>query len=169
MRYKKLKVSIVLLLGLGLTGLHAQTMYVKQTNGTQSAYALSDIKKMSFSSGNITVSKTTGSPDTYSLSYIRYLNFQDLTTNIAMIEKQEATIQLYPNPVNDFLNIQVPIMSNQACVIEILSIEGRVVYQGKLNQQSDVYQINVSILPQGMYFCEISNGITTETTKFIKQ
>ena len=169
MKHKKLKLSTVLLLGLGLTGLQAQTMYVRQTSGTQTPYSLSNIKKMSFSSGNITVSKTIGSPDTYSLSGIRYLNFQDLTTNIATAEKQELVMTLYPNPVVDVLNLQLSIKSSQACVIEILSMEGRVVYQEKLNQQSDVYQINVSALPKGLYLCKVNNGITTETTKFFKQ
>src|SRR5690554_5092155 len=58
MRHKRLKLSAVLLLGLGLTGLQAQTMYVKESSGTQTAYALSNIQKMSFSSGNLTVTKT---------------------------------------------------------------------------------------------------------------
>lgn len=55
MRHKRLKLSAVLLLGLGLTGLQAQTMYVKESSGTQTAYTLSNIQKMSFSSGNLTV------------------------------------------------------------------------------------------------------------------
>lgn len=169
MKYKKLKLSAALFLGLGLTGLQAQTIYMKQTSGTQTTYALSNIKKMTFSSGNITVSKTTGNPDTYALSGIRYLNFQVLTANIATIEKQEGLMTLYPNPVVDVLNIQLSIKSKQAFVIEILSIEGKVVYQEKLNEQSDIFQKNVSALPKGIYICKVNNGITTETTKFLKQ
>ena len=34
MRHKRLKLSAVLLLGLGLTGLQAQTMYVKESSGS---------------------------------------------------------------------------------------------------------------------------------------
>lgn len=42
MTHKKLKFSAVLLLGLGLTGLQAQTMYVKESSGTQTAYAVNN-------------------------------------------------------------------------------------------------------------------------------
>lgn len=169
MKHKKLKLSAILLLGFGLTGLQAQTMYVRQTIGTQTAYTLSNIKKMSFSSGNITINKIAGSPDTYLLSGLRYLNFQDLTTNIAMLGKQEGTMTIYPNPVVDLLNIQLSQSINQSYVIEILSIDGREVYKEIINRQDNVYQINVSLLSQGIYFCKINNGIITETTKFIKQ
>ena len=168
MKHKKLKLSALLLLGLGLTVLQAQTMYVRPTSGTQTAYMLSNIKKMNFSSGNIAVNKISGVPDNYALSGIRYLNFQDLTTNIEMPEKQEGAVQLYPNPVVNFLNINVSQTLSQSYVIEILSIDGREVYKEKMNGKNEGYQINVSILPHGIYFCKINNGITTETIKFIK-
>lgn len=168
MKHKKLKLSVLLLMVLGLSGLHAQTMYVRQTSGTQTSYSLSNIKKMNFSSGNIIVNKTTGTPDTYALSGIRYLNFQDLTNNINALDKQEGAIQLYPNPVVNFLNIEGFQTLNQSYVIEILSIDGREIYKEKINGQNKSCQINVSVLPQGMYFCKINNGITTKTMKFIK-
>jgi hypothetical protein len=169
MRYKKLKLSAILLLGLGLTGLQAQTMYVKQTSGTQTAYLLNNIRKLDFSSGNITVHKTAGMPDTYSLTGLRYLNFQDLTTTIAMLEKQEGTMRLYPNPVADVLNIQQVNERNQVSTIEILTIDGRLVYKEKQKTHENATQINVSGLPQGLYLCKIHNEKRTETTKFIKK
>ena len=168
MRQKKVKLSALLLLGLGLTGLEAQTMHVKETIGTQTSYLLSNIRKLDFAPGNITVAKTVGIPDTYALSGIRYLNFQDLTTAIASVDQQGA-LQLYPNPVADVLNIQLPNEGNQVCIIEILTIDGRLVYKEKQNPYKNATQINVSALPQGIYLCKINNGITTATTKFIKQ
>ena len=169
MRQKKVKLSALLLLGLGLTGLEAQTMHVKQTSGTQTSYLLSNIRNLNFSPGNITVAKTVGIPDTYALSDIRYLNFQDLTTAIASVDKQGA-IQLYPNPVADVLNIQLPNEGNQECIIELLAIDGRLVCKEKQNPHENVIQVNVSLLAQGIYFCKVGKGTTTTTTtKFIKQ
>jgi hypothetical protein len=163
-----LKIIAALLLGLGLTGIQAQTIYVRQESGTQTAYELSKITKMSFSSGNISVSKTNGISDTYLLSDLRYLNFQDLTTKIEMVKQQDEVIQVFPNPVIDLLNIQLSAKGSQDYIIEILSINGKVIYQEKIIQQYNTYKINVSLLPQGIYFCKINNGIKTETTKFIK-
>jgi uncharacterized protein (TIGR02145 family) len=82
MRHKRLKLSAVLLLGLELTGLQAQIMYVKESSGTQTAYTLSNIQKMSFSSGNLTVTKTDNSSWVFALSDLRYLNFSDITTDL---------------------------------------------------------------------------------------
>ena len=82
MRQKRLKLSAVLLLGLGLTGLQAQTMYVWESNSTQTDYALSNIRKMTFSGGNVTIQKTDNSTGVYGLSGLRYLNFTDLATSI---------------------------------------------------------------------------------------
>ena len=82
MRHNMLKISAVILLGLGLTGLQAQTMYVNESSGTQTAYTLSNIQKMSFSSGNLTVTKTDNSSGVYALINLRYLNFSDVSTDL---------------------------------------------------------------------------------------
>jgi len=42
MKCRKLKLITLLLLGVGLTGLQAQTMYVKENSGTQTAYTLNN-------------------------------------------------------------------------------------------------------------------------------
>jgi len=170
MRHKKLKLSAVLLLVLGLTGLQAQTMYVKEKSGTQTAYTLSDIRKMSFSSGNILVIKTSGSTDTYALEDIRYLNFKDLTTGLPIAKQDNLNnLTVFPNPVNDVLHIQFAASENQQASLELLSIEGKVVYSQTLSRQAVVYQINISSLPKGLYVCKINNGTSIETIKFIKQ
>ena len=70
------------MLRLGLTGLQAQTMYVKESSDTQTAYTLSSIRKITFSGGNATVQKTDNSTGGYALSGLRYLNFTDLSTSI---------------------------------------------------------------------------------------
>lgn len=170
MKHKKLIIGATLLFGLGLSGLQAQTsMYLEQMNNTQTAFSLSSIRKLSFPTGNITVSKTTGSSDTYALSSLRYLKFGDTETAIATIKNQGDILQLYPNPVVDVLNIQLFLAEGQIGEIEILSIEGKVVYKKVINSTTNVYQVNVSTLPKGIFLCKINNGITTETTKFFKK
>ena len=169
MRHKKLKLSTLLFLGIGLTGLKAQTMYMKATNGTQTAYVLSNISKMSFSPGNIIVSKTSGSSDTYALSNMRYMNFTNFGTGISEEARAISEIHLFPNPVIEVLNIQLPSTGNSTTVIEIISLEGRVVYTQSINSNTDVYRINIQSLPNGMYICKLNNGTAIETTKFFKK
>ncbi len=61
-----------------LEGVQGQNMYVR-TNSNQTTYSLANVKKLTFSSGNIVVSTTSGGIDNYALSSLRYLNFTDLS------------------------------------------------------------------------------------------
>lgn len=172
MRHKKLKLCALLLLGLGLTGLQAQKMYVKEKVGTQTAYLLTDIKKMSFSSGNIAIQKTDGNSNQFALSGLRYLNFNDLSIGIgrSATAQKNSEMQVYPNPVVDVLNIQAQLPAlNQKGKIEILSIVGKVVYSQEVNSHENVYHIDATSLPKGLYLCRLSIGSVIETSKFIKQ
>lgn len=164
-----MKLCAVLLLVLGLTGLQAQTMYVREISGIQTAYVLTNISKMSFESGNIMVRKTSGNTGTYALANLRYLNFTDLTVGISEMEQATAEVIVFPNPVNDMLNIQLLSTVKTTGVIEILSLEGKVIYKQTINGNANVYQVNISTLPKGMYICRINNGTNIKITKFIKQ
>ena len=169
MRHKKLQLSAILLLGLGLTGLQAQTMYVKQSSGTQTAYALSNIQKMTFSSGNVTVQKTDNTTGVYALSGLKYLSFQVFTTGIN--EPQMAagnTLLTYPNPVADLLTIDLTGTKNGKGRISILNLEGKVMQTQKTSGMS-IVTLNLSQLPQGVYLCRYTNGAETKTVKIIKK
>lgn len=166
MKYKKLK--IVFLLGFVYTGLQAQTMYVKETSGTQTNYPLNNIQTLTFSGGSLLVHNNSGSPDTYLLSGIRYLNFVDLTTEISITDKSSENILFYPNPVIDVLNVQLPTGVSQSLDIEVISIDGRVIYKERSSSTTAVYQINVSALPKGIYICKLNYETNYETFKFLK-
>jgi len=77
MRHKGLKLTLFIIVGLGLSGLQAQTMYVKENVGTQTVYSLSNIGKISFSSGNLTISLLDTSSVVYTISSLRHLSFSD--------------------------------------------------------------------------------------------
>lgn len=170
MKHKLLKLNAVLLLGLGLTPLQGQTaMTVKQTGGTQTAYALSAIRKLTFSNtGNMSVTKTTGSTDDYALIGVRYLKFGDTDTGIATSTTAKGNLQLYPNPVVDVLYIQLSEAGSRVAIVELLSIEGKVLYKGQLTG-TGIYQVNVSQFRKGVYLCRVNNGTSIETTKFLKR
>ncbi len=80
MRHKKLKLNVMLLLGFGLTGLQAQNMYVVEKNGTQTAYSLDELEKMTFSSSYVTVHKTDNSTKAYALDRLKYLSFDEISS-----------------------------------------------------------------------------------------
>ena len=166
---KRLKLSAVLLLGLGLTGLQAQTMYVKESSGTETAYTLSTIQKMSFSSGNLTITKTDNSSGVYALSYLRYLNFSDISTDLQEdLSVQNQMLKVYPNPVGDILNIDLTGMSEAEGTLSILNFEGKTVLSRQVNNEG-VLSLDISSLPTGIYLCRYSNATEIKTVKIIKQ
>ncbi len=169
MRHKRMKLSAILLFGIGLTGLQAQTMFVKQSNGTQTAYALSNVRKMTFSSGNVTVQKTDNTTGVYVLSGLSYLSFQDFTTGINEPQMPAVnTLLTYPNPIADMLNIDLTGTKNGEGCISILNLEGKVMQTQKTSGMGMV-TFNLSQLPQGIYLCRYTNGAETTTVKIVKQ
>lgn len=84
MKNKQLILSVLLLLGIGLSGLQAQTMYVLKTSGEQTSYTLNNIQKLTFSDGDITVSEIGGTSTIYAIAGLRYLSFADLNIPVAL-------------------------------------------------------------------------------------
>jgi hypothetical protein len=165
----RLKLSAVLLLGLRLTGLQAQTMYVKENNGTQTAFALSNIQKMSFSSGNLTVTKTDNTNGVYTLNNLRYLNFTDFSTKIEEpLSFQKQMLSVYPNPVTNVLNIDLTGTVQEEGTLIIFNFEGKAVLNRQVSH-AGVLSLNIGHLPKGLYLCRYANVTETRTVKIIKQ
>ena len=177
-KQKKLKVESKKLKVLGVLALltfyfslftaTAQTMYVKESSGTQIAYTLSSIRKMTFSGGNATVQKTDNSTGVYNLSGLRYLSFEDLTTVLEQPVQQGASnLIVYPNPVADVLNIDLTGVESEG-TISILALEGKLL-QVQKTDGSNTVTLNLSQLPQGIYLCRYVSRTEIKTVKIIKQ
>jgi hypothetical protein len=67
-----------LFLSIGLSELKAQgTLYVKEISGTQTAFVLSEIRKINFPPGNILITKSNAETQNYTLSGLQLLSFND--------------------------------------------------------------------------------------------
>lgn len=150
-----------------LEGLQGQNMYV-MTNSNQTTYSIANINNLSFSSGNLVVSPSSGAVDSYALSSLRYLNFADQSLGTNKYVKASKNIVLYPNPVGDVLHLFFVNALQGAIQIQICTLEGRVVQQENYNDNNTA-TLSVTGLPSGLYLCKASNGITSETIKFIKK
>lgn len=170
MKRKRLRFSTMLLFGLGVFGLQAQTMYVKENTGTQTAYTLSSLRTITFLGGNVTVQKTDNSTGIYAISGLRYLNFKDLTTGIKEqnIPLSNTKLSTYPNPVTDLLNIDLADSQNNNGVISILSFDGKVLLEQKVTG-AGIVKLDVSQLPRGIYLCRYSNATEVSTVKIAKK
>ena len=86
----------------------------------------------------------------------------DNTTGITANSKFQD-IRIYPNPTKS----HVYISSNKKGFVEIVGLDGKVVYAGNLN--GELTTINMEGLTNGLYFVKISNDNRVITQKIIKQ
>jgi len=77
--------------------------------------------------------------------------------------KAESTYTLYPNPVNDVLNISDISSVNK---IEISDVTGKTVYSTEVNAPN--ISINTSNLSKGIYIVSFQNNKGVQTSKFVK-
>lgn len=81
----------------------------------------------------------------------------------------DAQLQLYPNPVVDFVQIQMDESWEDAVEITIFNVAGKRVYQSYNNTGAKVVELNISQLNSGMYLYQVTDGKQTATGKLIKQ
>ena len=168
MRYKRLRLIGILLIGLGMTGLQAQTMHVNKSNGMQIDHALSNIRKMNFSRGNLSITKADNSGETYALSGLSNLNFKDLTIGFfELMPIKNLGIKIYPNPADDVMTIDLSGVAMQQGKISIISLEGKTIISRQITN-GGLITLDISQLSKGIYLCRYCNAMETKTVKIIK-
>lgn len=170
MKHKKQVLGLIIFLISGLPAIKAQSIYVNTKTDPQNTYVVSELSNISFSDGNILFNKSNGDMENYPITNLRYLSFSDYTTDISdtKLLGNNAPIVLYPNPVNNILNIKLPETNNAIITIELFSATGSKVYKNTASYQPEPYVINTSHLQNGFYLCKVNNGKTIETRTFIK-
>ena len=171
MRNKRITKLFLLLLILTLSALNAQTsLNVKNKSGSISSFGLKDINKLIFAGGNLTVIKKDANFSVFLLNDIGFINFGEFTA-IEEISIPSTTIfTLFPNPVSDQLNIKFNSETNENTIIQIMDLQGRILYQQNQKCISGVNLIDIQLLnlSKGIYFCKIQKATTIENIKFIK-
>lgn len=89
----------------------------------------------------------------------------DPCTSIQEKAAASSQVMIMPNPNNGEFSIRVEQMGNVS--LEILSIDGRVVYADRLSSNEE-HALNLSGLSAGMYVVKISNASEVKTMKMIK-
>lgn len=95
---------------------------------------------------------------------VKASNTDTLLNNVTFAGDSLVTINLYPNPVNDILNIDSKYTLNN---ISISDINGRVVRNTSLNGTEA--QINIADLASGVYLLKVVTSEGTVTKKVIKE
>lgn len=78
-------------------------------------------------------------------------------------------LSIFPNPVNDILNILLPNDKSKSLVVTIIDISGRTIEKVSLNTEtSKSFAIDISRLKKGVYFLETLVDNKRQIRKFLK-
>jgi hypothetical protein len=98
-------------------------------------------------------------------------DFQYASTTVSIDEKMNRKdFLIYPNPVVDKVTLGFPFQVYGKLSIEIVNLQGKIVYKKQLSDTSvRSIQINdIGYLPSGIYFIKVSDRSVTYTGKIIK-
>lgn len=98
---------------------------------------------------------TTASPNVYFTT--------ECTTGLN--EYKNEDLNIYPNPTNNLLNIEISTPGQ--LLIEITSLNGQLLYTGRM--EGPTHQIDLSSFEKGLYFITVRSRNYARTEKLIKQ
>ena len=161
MRHKRLKLSAVLLLGLGLTGLQAQES-VNATGGNASGSGGS----ASYSVGQVVYTTNTGTSGSVAQGVQQAFEIS-VVTAIEEAKGINLSVTAYPNPTTDYLTLRIDEFEISNLSFQLYDMNGKLLQNEKItgNQTSIV----MSNLVPATYFVKVIQGSKeVKTFKIIK-
>jgi hypothetical protein len=161
MRHKRLKLSAVLLLGLGLTGLQAQES-VNATGGD----ALGSGGSASYSVGQVVYTTNTGTNGSVAQGVQQAFEIS-VVTGLEEAKGINLSVSAYPNPTTDYLTLEVKDVELLNLHFQMYDMNGKLLQNEKItgNQTSIV----MSNLVPATYFVKVIQGNKEfKTFKIIK-
>jgi hypothetical protein len=161
MRHKRLKLSAVLLLGLGLTGLQAQTS-VNATDGDVSGSGGS----VSYSVGQVVYTTHTGTSGSVAEGVQQPYEIS-VVTGLEEAQSINLSVTAYPNPTTDYLTLRIDEFEISNLSYQLYDINGKLLQNEKIT--SDQTSIVMSNLVPSSYFVKVIQGNKeVKTFKIIK-
>jgi len=161
MRHKKLKLSTILLLGLGLTGLQAQTS-VNATGGNASGSGGS----ASYSIGQLVYTTNTGTTGTVAQGVQQPYEIS-VVTGLEEAKGINLSVTAYPNPTTDYLTLEVKEFELSTLHFQLYDMSGKLLQSEKLTgSQTNIVMSN--LLPATYFVKVIQNNKEVKTFKVIK-
>ena len=161
MRHKRLKLSAVLLLGLGLTGLQAQTsVNATGTNASGSGGSVS------YSVGQVVYTNNTGTNGSVAQGVQQAFEIS-VVTGLEQAKGINLSVSAYPNPTTDYLTLSIGEFDISNLSYQLYDMNGKLLQNEKItgNQTS----IAMGNLVPANYFVKVIQGNKeVKTFKIIK-
>jgi hypothetical protein len=84
-------------------------------------------------------------------------------TSTAGVDEKEISVNVFPNPTNDILIIQLNGLNKANTQIDLVDLNGRIVAKQTINQGSTIAYIDVSTIYEGNYLVKITTENQSKT------
>lgn len=95
---------------------------------------------------------------------------RDFITEKGQKEEKEYNFNLYPNPTDNLVNIEVDLIDMATYTIDVLDVSGRAIYNRTASSQefnNNTWSINTSSFESGIYFVNVRQGAHTMTKQLV--
>ena len=157
MKHKKLKLCTVLLLGFGLTGLHAQEA-IPASGGDASGSGGS----VSYSVGQVVYTTNTGANGSAAQGVQQPYEISEVT-GLEEAKGINLKYTAYPNPATDLLTLTVENYDSENLSYQLFDINGKLLESKKLAGNSNT--ITMANLAPATYFLKIYNDQKVKVLK----
>jgi hypothetical protein len=107
-------------------------------------------------------------PDDAALGFVDYLPIKEYITAIPEIDLMNTeSFEIYPNPVSDFIKLVFTNTENSFKEILVFNSSGKMVK--RIHSGNEELKVDISELPEGLYFIGIKDGKRADFRKFIKK
>jgi hypothetical protein len=161
MKYRRLRLITILLLGLGLTGLQAQES-VNASGGNASGSG----GATSYSVGQVVYSTNTGTTGTVAQGVQQPLEIS-VVTGLEEAKGINLSVKAYPNPTTDYLTLEVKDFELSTLTFQLFDVQGRLLQNEKIT--GNPTRIVMGNLLPSTYFLKITQANKElKTFKIIK-
>ena len=161
MKHKRLKLSALLLLGLGLTGLQAQES-VNATGGNASGSGGS----ASYSVGQVVYTTNTGTNGSVSQGVQQPYEIS-VVTGIEEAKGINLSVSAYPNPTTDYLTLSIGEFEISNLSYQLYDMNGKLLQSEKISgNQTSIVMSN--LVPSSYFVKVIQGNKEVKTFKIIK-
>jgi hypothetical protein len=161
MKHKRLKLSALLLLGLGLTGLQAQES-VNATGGNASGSGGS----ASYSVGQVVYTTNTGTNGSVSQGVQQPYEIS-VVTGIEEAKGINLSVSAYPNPTTDYLTLSISEFEISNLTYQLYDISGKLLQSEKITgNQTNIVMSN--LVPANYFVKVIAGNQLIKEFKIIK-
>jgi hypothetical protein len=147
-------------------------------------YSSNGTTQLAISQNGSTTSETINRTYTAGTYYVRIYGYQNANNatscytlkvqlgTASLLETPEliskaGMLKVYPNPVNDYLNVSLIGNVDRQSVLSIFNASGVLV--STINITNNIQRVSVAGLPKGVYLIKLNNGEGNLSSKFVKQ